>query len=163
MITVRQFDSDDWRAFRDLRLRALGESPGNFFRALADEEAAPDSRWIDLLSSDRQALFGLFDDDHLIGITGVFTDRDDPTTADFGMTWLDPAWRGRGLSAIYYRERIAWARSRGLARIVVSHRRSNETSRRAMLAAGFRETGADPHLWPDGQQDDDVHYEMVLT
>jgi RimJ/RimL family protein N-acetyltransferase len=163
MITVRQLGPDDWRAFRDIRLQALAESPGNFFRALASEEEAPDARWIYLLSSDRQALFGLFDADRLIGITGVFTDHDDPTTADFGMTWLDPAWRSRGLSAIYYRERIAWARARRFARINVSHRRSNETSRRAMLAAGFRETGADPHVWPDGQEDDDVHYEMVLT
>jgi len=163
MITVRQLELDDWRAFRDIRLQALSESPGNFFRALADEKAASDNRWIDLLSSDRQALFGLFEDDRLIGITGVFTSQNDPTSAEFGMTWLDPAWRGRGLSAIYYRERITWARSRGFARIKVSHRRSNETSRHAMLAAGFREIGAEPHLWPDGQEDDDVHYEMVLT
>lgn len=163
MIAIRQLGPDDWRAFRDIRLRALAESPGNFFRPLAEEEAAPDARWIDLLSSDRQALFGLHGHDAPIGITGVFTSRDDPAVAEFGMTWLDPAWRGRGLSALFYRERIAWARARRFARIVVSHRRSNETSRRAMLAAGFHQTGATPHRWPDGQDDDDVHYEMVLA
>jgi RimJ/RimL family protein N-acetyltransferase len=163
MITIRRLGFGDWRAFRAMRLAGLAESPGNFFRAFAEEEAAPDSRWIALLSSDRQALFGLFDDGRMIGITGVFTSREDPGVAKFGMTWIDPAWRGRGLSAPVYRERIQGAQGRHFARISVSHRRSNETSRRAMLAAGFHEIGAVPHDWPDGQVDDDVRYEMVLT
>lgn len=162
MIALRQLGPDDWRTFRTLRLAALADSPGNFFRSLDEEQAAPDARWIDLLSSDRQALFGLLDADRMIGITGVFTDRNDPATAEFGMTWLDPAWRGRGLSALFYCERVGWARANGFDCIAVSHRRSNETSRRAMLAAGFRETGAAPHHWPDGQIDDDIAYELPL-
>ena len=162
MIAIRQLGMDDWRAFRDVRLAALSDSPGNFFRSLDEERAAPDARWTDLLSSDRQALFGVFEGDRMVGITGVFTRQGDPAVAEFGMTWLAPACRGQGVSTLFYRERIAWARARRFDRIAVSHRRSNETSRRAMLAAGFRQTGAEPYRWPDGETDDNVTYEMPL-
>lgn len=163
-VTLRRLVPADWQAVRAVRLRALAESPGNFFASLADAQALPDHRWRDLLGQDKAALFGAFDEEGLVGITGVFTDRDDPSgrTAAFGMTWLDPMYRGGGIGHLFYAERLAWARARGFARVEVSHRASNTPSRRAMLAAGFRQIAVRPHRWPDGTEEDDLLYELVL-
>ncbi|WP_425228132.1 GNAT family N-acetyltransferase [Sphingomonas sp.] len=167
-IALRQLRPDDWEAFRAVRLAALADAPGNFFASLAEAQALPDPWWRTLLTKQRTALFGAFaheeGSDRLVGITGAFTDRDDPTgrTAAFGMTWLAPGHRGQGIGHRFYQVRLDWARTQGFARVEVSHRGSNEPSRRAMLAAGFRHVATRRHCWPDGAEEDDLLYELRL-
>lgn len=163
-VTIRPLVPAEWEAFRDIRLRALAESPGNFFAALAQARDGPQGRWLEMLESDDGVIFGLFDGSTLIGLTAVYVDRAIAArdTAGLGMTWVEPAWRGKGLSRPIYAVRIAWARQQGLRRIIVSHRDGNEPSRRAMLAAGFRETGRAPHDWPDGARVDNISYVLAL-
>ena len=148
-----------------MRLRALACDPGNFFRTVAEEEARPVEQWREMLESDDGAVFGLFDGPEMVGLTAVYIDRAIPTrdTAGLSMTWIEPAHRGRGLARLIYHARIAWARDRGLARIIVGHRAGNEPSRRAMLAHGFRPIAATAHTWPDGAVVDHVTYELALS
>lgn len=164
MIAIRALLPEEWQAFRAVRLAALAESPGNFFRTAAEERARPERDWREMLTSDDGAVFGLFDGERLVGLTAVYIDRAIPArdTAGLGMTWVAPAYRGRGLAATIYAARIGWARDKRLARIIVSHRDGNEPSRRAMLAAGFSETGRAPHRWPDGELVDNIDYELPL-
>lgn len=163
-VAIRQLAPDEWQTFRDLRLKALASDGGNFFRTATEERELPEAHWRGMLESDEGAVFGLFDGDALIGITAVYIDRAIPArdTAGLGMTWVEPAYRGRGLSALIYGTRIAWARRPGVRRIAVSHRAGNEPSRRAMLAHGFVLIGATPHEWPDGAMVDDVSYGLAL-
>jgi RimJ/RimL family protein N-acetyltransferase len=163
-VTIRQLRPDEWPAFRDLRLKALRLDGGNFFRTVDEERDRPVDHWREMLESDDSAVFGLFDRTMLVGITAVYVDRAIVArdTAGLGMTWLEPAYRGRGLSATIYAARIAWARGKGLTRIIVSHREGNEPSRRAMLAHAFRRTGAAPHAWPDGRVVNNISYELPL-
>ena len=145
-------------------MRALTNAPGNFSLTLAEDAARPDSHWQDMLAEPAVALFALFDDDAMIGMTGAFTDRDDPrgTTAAFGMTWIAPGDRGRGLSRLYYRERVAWACATGHQRIVVGYRASNLASGAAMRAAGFVSVRRRSHRWPDGGVEDELLYGLDL-
>jgi RimJ/RimL family protein N-acetyltransferase len=117
-----------------------------------------------LEATDRQT-FGLFDGDRLVGITGVITKREDPSgrTAMLVMSFIVPAYRGRGLSRLFYDARLEWiARHGTFDRVVVSHRRSNEASRRANQHFGFilKETAS--RTWPDGTVEDELSYELVL-
>lgn len=163
-IAIRPLRPAEWTRLRDLRLKALAESPGNFFATLADARDGPQGRWLEMLESDDGVIFVLFDGDAPIGLTAVYVDRAIPErdTAGLGMTWIEPAYRGQGLSRLIYRARVAWAREMGMRRIIVSHRDGNEPSRRAMLAAGFRETRRAAHDWPDGARADNVSYELPL-
>ena len=80
------------------------------------------------------------------------------------MSYIEPAYRGRGFARLFYEARLDWARSRGaFKRIRVSYRRSNEVSRRANQRYAFAETDALQRMWPDGMQDDEVVYELDLT
>ena len=164
MIVIRRLMPGDETDLRAVRLRALADAPGNFLRTLAEEQSRPAVHWSDLLAAPATAMFGLFDCAAIIGLTAAYTDRDDPsgTTAGFGMTWLDPAYRRRGLSALFYAERIAWARSTGLHRIRVGHRASNIASGAAMRAAGFRPIGRRVHVWPDGVTEDEILHDLNL-
>ena len=159
-IHVRRLLADDWRENRAIRLEALRECPGNFFTPLAEAEARSDDQWRGMLMSATLIVFGLFDGDRLAGITAITRGGDG--TGTLAMSYIRPEWRGQGLSREFYAARLAWAREHGLSRLLVSHRADNEPSRRAMLAAGFRQVGSRPHVWPDGAEVEDLQYELVL-
>ncbi len=147
-------------------MHALRTEPGRFFSALGDETGHGDEHWMQLAAGDeKHQLFGLFDGEQLVGISGVFVDRNDPTgrTASLGMSYILPAYRGRGLVARLYEARLAWARARPkFFRAVVGHRASNEPSRRAIVRCGFTWTETKPYSWPDGTDEEHVGYELLL-
>lgn len=49
--SIRTFIPQEWNTYRDLRLRALADSPDAFGRTLAEEKDRPDSEWLDCLVS----------------------------------------------------------------------------------------------------------------
>ena len=119
--------------------------------------------WRALLSPERQQIFGLFDGDKLIGISGVFTSREDAAAAHLIMHFILPEYRGRKLSRLFYEASLDWARSRKtFRRIVVAARESNAPSLGAMSAAGFQPTHRETHTWPDGATEDEIWYELRL-
>jgi RimJ/RimL family protein N-acetyltransferase len=165
-VVLHELTGADWRELRALRLRALQSEPGVFFSPYATEAERDEAAWRALASGDAaHQVFGLFDAGRLVGISGVFRDRDDPSgrTAVLGMSYIEPEYRGTGLVTRLYAARIAWARAKPeFERAIVGHRRSNEPSRRAILRSGFTWTGNRPHRWPDGSDEEYVAYEMIL-
>lgn len=164
-ISIRALDPAEWQMLRDFRLHALQSAPGAF--ALSYEECVSWSpeQWRAGICAPTHQVFGLFDGENLIGITGVFTRREDPSgrTALLVMSYIEPEYRGRGLSEKLYQVRLDWIRQSGRFHTVhVSHRASNEASRRANQRHGFVKTGAEPFQWPDGAVEDEVHYELKL-
>jgi RimJ/RimL family protein N-acetyltransferase len=163
---LRELEGEDWEALRDLRLHALETELGRFFRSPSEEREKSEDEWRALAAGDeRHQLFGLFDGDVLVGMTGVVADADDPSgaTASLGMSYVKPEYRGRGFGARYYEARLAWARARPqFTRAVVGHRRSNAASRHLIERFGFRWIEDLPHRWPDGAEEDDVCYELPL-
>ena len=163
-ITDRELMPDEWEELRRLRLRALSLHP--FYFAWTAENAAkqPEEFWRDYLSGDNKAVFGLLDRNKFIGITAVFKHRDFPdgSTADFGMTFIEPSYRGQGLSQRFYDARINWAKAHGFSRIIVAHHVDNESSKRAILRNGFLYMNEHMHDWPDGSRAPELVYELKL-
>ncbi len=102
----------------------------------------PDAYWRETVTADdKHQVFGLFDGSQLIGVTAMFTHSGDPSgeTAFLAMSFIQPEYRGRGLSRLLHQARLEWVRAHSrFKRIVVGHRESNEISRRANQAFGFR-------------------------
>src|SRR5215472_1753971 len=48
---IRELERSEWELFRELRLRALAESPNAFARRFVDERGQPDAHWIRLTES----------------------------------------------------------------------------------------------------------------
>lgn len=164
-ISIRPLISDEWEALRRLRLQALTMHPYYFAWTAADAAAKPESFWRDYLSGEGKAVFGLFDRKILTGITGVFTHRDYPDgkTADFGMSFIEPDYRRKGLSRLLYQARIDWARNNGFDRIIVAHHIENEASKNANQHFGFQYISEHMHDWPDGSRAIEKFYELKLS
>ena len=165
-ITIRALDSGEWEIFREMRLHALKTMPQVFFSKYEDEVKAEPANWqTRWLDRKGKCTFGVFDGQKLVGITGVFTDRHDTSgkTAVLGASYLLPDYRGMGLSKMMYKARLDWAAAQThMTRAVVSHRKSNDASRKASQAFGFQFVKAEPHVWPDGTTEDDLCYELDL-
>ncbi len=162
-MNIRPLLPPEWEMFRDLRLHALKSAPGMFESTYAQAATRTEADWRALLSPERQQVFGLFDGDKLVGISGVFTSREDETAAHLMMHFILPEYRGRKLSRLFYEAGIDWARRRKtFRRVIVAARESNVASIGAMRAAGFNLTHRETHTWPDGATEDEIWYEMRL-
>jgi GNAT superfamily N-acetyltransferase len=157
---------DEWEMFRAMRLHALQTEPGYFLMSYAQEAAQPDEHWrAELIGSEKQQVFGLYDDARLIGITAAFTWRLDPSgaTALFAMSYILPEYRGHGYSRLLYESRVAWVREHAqFEKIVVSHRASNAVSGKANRPFGFEYVRTESKNWPDGTTEDERIYELRL-
>jgi len=165
-ITTRPLHPTEWVAFRDFRLQALQAAPGVFHSSYEVEVTNTPEQWQRTLANPTSRVFGLFDEEHLVGITAVFPWSEDPSgeSAILAMSFLLPEYRGRGLSRLLYKTRLDWTRSQGVfKRIVVSHRASNEASRRAIERHGFLPTRSAPRTWPDGTVEDELFYELQIA
>lgn len=105
--------------------------------------------------------FGLFDHEKLIGITAVISITEDK--AECIMSFIEPDYRGRGLSALLYEARIEWALKKKHLKILVSgHREGNTASQKALLKHGFTYARTNDETWPDGQKAPGYEYELDL-
>ncbi|MDR8038835.1 N-acetyltransferase, partial [Burkholderia cenocepacia] len=74
-ITIRLLDAADAACFRAVRLRAVDTAPTSFLPSLDEESQVPvDEVAKRLTPTQVQAVFGAFDGDTLVGITGVRRD-----------------------------------------------------------------------------------------
>jgi len=163
--TTRPLTPPEWSIVKDLRLFALKTEPGVFVSSFDSEAILSPEEWQETIQGDDHQVFGLFDGERLIGLTAVFTSRDDPSgqTALLAYSFIHPQYRGLGLSRLLYKARLDWVKSRPeFMRIVVSHRASNERSQRAILRHGFVPSGEAERTWPDGTTDGEIFYDMSL-
>ncbi len=151
-IHIRPFLPGEWPDFKAKRLESLKAIPWVFTSTYEGTIAKPDEWWREMLTSDKDAVFGLFDGAVLVGITGVFTSWVDPmdTTAFLGMSFIDPAYRGKGHSPLLYKARLDWAREKGFEKAFVSHRAGNKASQAANRKFGFRHVRDVEKQFPDG-------------
>ncbi len=166
-VFLRVLNQDDVIEFRALRLKALEMHPGYFSSTLEDARNHPDSYWLETLDGKGKCVFGLFDSksDKMVGITAVFTWREDPSgkTGVMAMSYIAPEYRGKGYADLFYKARIDFAKEyEPWTQLTIGHRRGNERSRKAMLRHGFVFTESKTILWPDGAEDIEYNYEMDL-
>jgi len=165
-VFLRPLVPDDWEIFRGMRLCALSMHPGFYSGTFKDAETRPPDEWREMLDGKGKKIFGLLDGSELIGITAVFTCRNDPggQTGVFAMSFIEPDYRGRGYADLYYKARIDFGvRHLPWTRLSVSHRSDNEPSKRAILRHGFTFIGQKEKDWPDGERMEEFMYEMDLV
>lgn len=164
-LIVRALALAEWDLFRNLRLMALKDAPGVFATSYADAVKRPSETWQSLVSGPTNQIFGLFDGEHLVGIAGAFAWPDDASgeTATLVMSYIVPAYRGRGLSGLLYTAALDWTRAHPpFKRVIVAMRASNAASRRACERHGFAAIQTTLRTWPDAAREDEVVYELRL-
>ena len=133
-----------------------------FGNSYAMEAAYPEENWAQRCTNPGCAIFGLYANDELIGITGIIQNAENPEEGYMTQSYIRRAHRGQKLSGLLYEARIAWARSNGIGRLIISHKATNHASKAANQRFGFCYTHSESRTWPDGSTEDNLFYELIL-
>ena len=112
-LTVRQIGVSDWDSYKDY-YRALPD-PFHFAGYLKDKDLDHDivreEFFNEILASPHAVLFGLFDDDKLVGQSGLYFNQDtQPPSAYLAGSEIADAYRGNRLVDMFYEVRMKYLR-----------------------------------------------------
>ena len=139
---IRLLGPDDWRTWREIRLRSLADAPDAFSSTLERERAFDEAVWRQRLES----------------VSVVVTVGGEPVALGGGFRvregwmqviamWTDPAYRRRGLSLAVLDVVVAAARAEGL-RLVLDVAQGNPGARAVYEGYGFEATGESEPIRP---------------
>jgi GNAT superfamily N-acetyltransferase len=138
-VTIRRAEAEDWQGLRDLRLRALADSPDAFLATLEEAKTRSDEEWRNWGQDGPIFVAEPFD-----GMAGGFV-TDEGDVMLWGM-WVTPARRGSGLAEALARAVIDWARGEGAPRVVLWVVIGNAPAERFYERLGFVATGVTAKL-----------------
>ena len=167
IMLVRALTADDALSFRALRLAALEDSPSTFASDHDDERnrASDDiAGWLTL--TDRQAVFGAFEDGQLIGVAGVRRDvfRGHRHKAHLWGVCVAPGNRGAGVGSKVLTEALGFAKNMpGVTHVHLTVASTNVNAIRLYRSLGFEEIGRESgSIFDDDATDDATHDELHL-
>ena len=141
MTGLRRIGADDWRLWRDVRLRALAEAPHAFGSTLAQwqgEDLEP--RWRARLDGVPLNVVAFGEGGSPVGqVSGSVLDGDDGRVELISM-WVAPEVRGRGVGEALIAEVVRWAGARGAPAIVLSVKVGNDPAASLYRRMGFERT-----------------------
>jgi ribosomal protein S18 acetylase RimI-like enzyme len=149
---IGRFAPHEWRGYRELRLRALADSPDAFGSTLARESAFADELWRERIErgarspSDLPLVARIGTD--MVGMAWGRLEEADPGDVHVYQVWVAPEHRGRGVGQALLDAIIAWARSVGARRISLDATCGNTAAMRLYTRAGFLPVGDPEPLRP---------------
>ena len=149
---VRRLAADEWREYRNLRLRALAESPDAFGSVYAAEAGQADSHWSARVASGAESASDLplvaESGGELVGLLWARSDASEPDVVHLYQMWVAPSARGGGVGRRLVETAIAWATGRH-ARIVLLRVTCGDTPAARLYARlGFVASGDPERLRP---------------
>lgn len=143
MSAVRRIRADDWPLLRDVRLRALADSPTAFATTHAEAAVRPDEFWQDRAmlggEASTESMFVAEVGERFAGLAGCYTDGDG--VPHVISVWVEPEQRGSGLADALFDAVEGWARDAGLSLVTLWVNVANPRAIRFYERRGYRPTG----------------------
>ena len=130
--------------FKEVRLRALRDTPSAFGSTYARESQLTDAEWIERATrwnGEKGIGFLAMDDGVACGIAGSFLDENDATRAQLISMWTAPTHRRQGVGRLLVDEVAGWARLRGARTLLLTVTSVNDPAMRFYERLGFVRTG----------------------
>jgi RimJ/RimL family protein N-acetyltransferase len=145
-VLVRRLEPDEVGLHRDLRLRALSDSPDSFGETFAEASERPDTYWEELTRSVTETgghvMFVAFEGDNPIGSAYGLRDQEWDDGGRVGGMWVRPESRRLGVGSALLREVLDWARECAFSRLGLWASAQNPAAMAVYRRAGFRDTGS---------------------
>jgi GNAT superfamily N-acetyltransferase len=153
-ITIRRLQRGEGAALRDIRLRAIRDTPDAFAVSLAETLAQTDEAWAAWASrnaaGDASIMCVAEDAGAWIGMAGGMRDTSGPEeVAHLISMWVDPAYRGQGLGRRLVEHVVGWARDGGLRRLELWVTEHNIAAIELYVRCGFKMIGESQPLPSD--------------
>jgi len=143
-VGIRSVRPEEWRRWRETRLRMLRDDADFFATRYEDMVREPDATWRDWVAEaaagNQKTLFVADEDGRWLGVVGAFA-RVNPLEVQLISMWVDPQARGRGIARDLIRAIARWAQERDSSRVVLFVQEANEPAQQLYERAGFRPTG----------------------
>lgn len=146
-VTVSAADVTEWRAVREVRLRALAADPAAFGSTLAREQAFDDGVWRERLAAGRTFLARR--DGDVVGIASFYAEPGRQDERELVGMWVAPEARRTGVAPALVEAVRQAAAAEGAARLGLFIAEGNEPARRLYERLGFRSTGEVQELRSD--------------
>ena len=135
---ARVLGEEDWPTWRDLRLRALQDSPLGCGSTYARERDYTPAEWRELVGDPEDVCVVVETAGGPAGLAGGYPDR--PGLLHVIAMWVEPGARGQGLAHLLLDAVAAWARERGRG-LHLDVQTENLVARRSYERYGFVGTG----------------------
>jgi len=151
--TLRVFRPDEWRAYRQIRLEALADSPDAYGATLASAQARADADWSAQIAHATDAGKDLPLVAEIngcrIGLAWAKINADDPTTVNIYQMWVSPRARGQGIGRMLLAAAIDWAGKLKATAVVLAVTCGDTAAARLYARVGFRPVGKPEPLRPE--------------
>lgn len=152
MIFVRPIASADWPAYREVRLKALKDSPQAFGGTWQQEARLHEQDWSAraIASESGQSGRGFFaiNKDEVCGLVWCLISDSNPLVANIYALWTAPSVRGQGAGRALMEQCIAWANSKGVRHIGLSVTQDESPAMQLYKSQGFCTVGEPEFLRP---------------
>src|ERR1041385_8658747 len=112
MITLEPITSQNAMLFKEVRLRALQDTPSAFGSTYAKEVQLTDDQWVERAAqrtNERSAGCLAMEAGGPCGIVSLFLDEEDATLAHLVSMWVAPTHRRLGIGRTLIETMLAWA------------------------------------------------------
>ena len=137
-VEVRRLQSEDWRLYRTVRVRALLDAPEAFGSSAAEAKRLGEEEWRRRVST-RAAFVALAGTAAVGLVSGI--EADQAGEAELISMWVDPRWRRQGVAGLLIQAVTDWATAQGFSALRLWVADGNEKAERLYARAGFNKTG----------------------
>lgn len=144
MIACRRATKDDVTLFKEVRLKALKDSPDAFGSTYEsalqrDQRSWEEQLWSTTTGGNRNTQFA-FEEDQCIGIAALYREPSAPS-GDIIMMWVDPGHRGSSAASLLVHNLLSWSRESGFSAVSLDVTESNARAIKFYEKQGFHDTG----------------------
>jgi GNAT superfamily N-acetyltransferase len=150
--SIRTFAPHEWSTYRDLRLRALADSPDAFGSTLSLEDTRPDAEWLERLTvgTDTRRNLPLLAEvgGEPAGLAWGRIEESSPKVANLYQMWVAPEYRRLGAGQMLLEAVIDWAREVNAHQLALGVTLGDTPAMRLYKRAGFQPVGEPQPLRP---------------